>query len=74
MRLYHNADKDSKEQDILCDIYCSSPWMDLCDVKILRRQLSKRKKGRNPDMRPVTGETIDYLDRMMWRYLPMLVN
>jgi hypothetical protein len=74
MRLYHNADRDSKEQKILCDIYCSSPSMDLCDVKLLRRQLSKKKKGRVPDMRPVTGESIDNLDKMMWRYLSMLVN
>lgn len=74
MRLYHNADKGSKEHNIICEVYCSSAEMDVCDVNVLRRKLSKRKKDhRIPDLRPVTGEIIDHLDKMMWRYLPMLV-
>ena len=47
--------------------------MDLCDIDVLRRTLSKREKDRSkPDKRPVTGEQISHMNRMMWRLIPML--
>lgn len=55
----------------MCDVYCDYPWIDLCDVSSLWRRLSKRKK-KNPDLRPVTGEQISNVNRRIWRFLPLL--
>ena len=71
MRLYHNLDQGTAEYRLLCEVYCKSPWMDLCDVNALWRQFAKRSKTL-PDWRPVTGEQISRLNRRMWRFIPLL--
>lgn len=70
MRLYHNIESNIPEHRLLCDVYCTYPWLDLCDINVIRRKLSKRK--RKHDFRPVSGEQISNLNRRIWRFLPML--
>ena len=72
MRIYHNFQNDTKEHKLICDVYCENPAMDLCDVSSLWRKLSKRRKKKNPDLRPVSGEKIFNLNRRIWRFLPLL--
>ncbi len=73
MRVYHNLDTDSEEHQLLCNAYCDYSWMDLCDINIMWKTLSKREKDwTKPDWRPVTGEQISNMNRMMWRLIPML--
>lgn len=72
MRLHHNIQNDTKEFKMICDVYCENPLIDLCDVSSLWRKLSKRRKKKNRDLRPVTGEQIFKLNRRIWRFLPLL--
>lgn len=72
MRLHHNLEKGTTEHGLLCQVYCESPWMDLCDINALWRQFAKRSKAGKPDWRPVTGEQISNLNKRMWRFIPLL--
>lgn len=72
MRLHHNIDVETPEHKLLCEVYCSYSWVDLCDVSSLWRKLSKRRKNKNFDLRPVTGEQVFNLNRRIWRFLPLL--
>lgn len=72
MRLHHNIDVETPEHKLLCEVYCSYSWVDLCDVSSLWRTLSKRRKNKNFDLRPVTGEQVFNLNRRIWRFLPLL--
>lgn len=72
MRLHHNIDVETPEHKLLCEVYCSYSWVDLCDVSSLWRRLSKRRKNKNFDLRPVTGEQVFNLNRRIWRFLPLL--
>ena len=71
MRIYHNLQARSAELELVCQIYCKYPLVDLCDVNELRRSFSTRRTGSLGDRRPVTAEQISYLNRRMWRFLPM---
>jgi len=70
IRFYHSIDhKQQAERRLLCQAYCENDHVDLCDVNDVVRRLSRQNEAATT---PVSAVQLKNLNRMLWRYLPML--
>ncbi len=70
IRFYHSIDhKQQAERRLLCQTYCENDHVDLCDINDVVRRLSRQNEAATT---PVSAVQLKNLNRMLWRYLPML--
>ena len=71
LRIHHNIRSvNSAQRHLLCRMYCRYNNVDLCDIKETIGSLVRaRKRSGNT---AVSNEQISNLNRLIWRYLPMI--
>ena len=71
LRIHHNIRSvNSAQRHLLCQMYCQYNNVDLCDMKETIGSLVRaRKRSGNT---AVSDEQISHLNRLIWRYLPMM--
>jgi hypothetical protein len=70
VRFYHGLKSDTREERLLCHVYCNYNNVDLCDVNLLISSIAA-VETKDIDL-PVTSWELIRLNRMNWRYIPMI--
>ena len=72
MRIYHDVRKNqTREHEILCDVYCKNDNVDLCEVNRMIKSFALVKNRMSSSM-PILSDQLAKFNKMNWRYLPMM--
>ena len=68
MRIYHDVRKNqTREHEILCDVYCKNDNVDLCDVNRMIKSFALVKNRMSSSM-PILSDQLAKFNKMNWRY------